>query len=60
MAFKLGARSASTYPHNYGEYKRIIINIYLVSWQQGFCFGFVEFEEASAVQNAVKVLECIL
>lgn len=33
----------------------IIVNMYVVSWQQGFCFGFVEFEEESAVHNAVKV-----
>ena len=26
-----------------------------IIWQQGFCFGFVEFEVASAVQSAMEV-----
>lgn len=32
-----------------------LIILILIIWQQGFCFGFVEFEVASAVQSAMEV-----
>lgn len=37
-----------------------VIDMYVLPCQQGFCFGFVEFEEASAVQNAIEVQVCLL
>lgn len=32
-----------------------IVNKYHLLLQLGFCFGFVEFEEASAVEKAIEV-----
>ncbi|KAI3878147.1 hypothetical protein MKX03_000097 [Papaver bracteatum] len=37
------------------SFSLIKFNSYLIYLHQGFCFGFVEFEQLSSMQNAVKV-----